>query len=220
MPVNAITADEAMRNNINLYIGSQPSIMRRALAALGPVEQYGFLDLGCGKGRPLIVATEFPFRAITGVEFSPALAAIARRNAALIARRFPNRTQVSIIEADAAALPPFAGNIVIFIYNAFGETIMRRLLDNLEASLDGPAEHIFIVSYNPVCAHLLDASPAWERWWAETCPYAEEEIGHGFDIDDLVVIWQSVKNSAPTPHAGAQRKIKTISHSRVELEAN
>ncbi len=68
-----------MRNNINLYIGSQPSIMRRALSALGPVERYDFLDLGCGKGRALIVAAEFPFRAITGVELSPALAAIARR---------------------------------------------------------------------------------------------------------------------------------------------
>ncbi len=127
---------------------------------------------------------------------------------------------MSIIESDVAALPPFAGDVVIFIYNAFREPIMRSLLDNLEASLNGSARHIFIVYYNPVCGDLLDASPAWERWWAETCPYAEEEIGHGFDADDPVVIWQSAKNSTLTPHAGAQRKIKTVApHNRVELEA-
>src|SRR5579883_1856526 len=75
------------------YAASQPSIIRAALRALPPLEGFTFIDLGCGKGRALIVATEFPFRAICGIEYSDELAAVARRNAARIERRYPARTK-------------------------------------------------------------------------------------------------------------------------------
>ncbi len=38
------------------------------------------MDLGCGKGRTLLVGAEYPFRAITGVELSPFSARIATDN--------------------------------------------------------------------------------------------------------------------------------------------
>src|SRR5262245_35460876 len=38
--------------------------------------EYAFLDLGCGKGRVLLVAAQRPFRKIVGVEISAELAAI------------------------------------------------------------------------------------------------------------------------------------------------
>jgi SAM-dependent methyltransferase len=74
------------------YGGSQPSIIRSALAALPSLESFTFIDLGCGKGRPLLVASEFPFRDIVGVEISPSLAADARANASILRQRFPART--------------------------------------------------------------------------------------------------------------------------------
>lgn len=91
------------------YAGSQPSILRAALAALPPVDSCTFLDLGCGKGRALLVASELPFRDILGVELSPVLAETARRNAAIVARRHPERTTIRIVEGDATALPLPAG---------------------------------------------------------------------------------------------------------------
>src|SRR4051812_17126229 len=45
------------------YAGSQPSIIRAVLSLLPGIERSTFVDLGCGKGRPLFVASEFPFRA-------------------------------------------------------------------------------------------------------------------------------------------------------------
>jgi hypothetical protein len=36
------------------YAGSQPSIIRTALKALGSLDCFTFIDLGCGKGRPLL----------------------------------------------------------------------------------------------------------------------------------------------------------------------
>jgi hypothetical protein len=42
------------------------------------------------------VASEFPFRDILGVELYPELAAVAERNAAIAAERFPDRTTIRI----------------------------------------------------------------------------------------------------------------------------
>ena len=41
------------------YAGSQPNVLRLALAKLPQVDDFTFIDLGCGKGRALLVASEF-----------------------------------------------------------------------------------------------------------------------------------------------------------------
>lgn len=43
-------------------------------------EDFVFVDLGSGKGRVLLLASEFPFKKVIGVEFSPELHAIAEQN--------------------------------------------------------------------------------------------------------------------------------------------
>ena len=45
-------------------------------------ERFVFVDLGCGKGRALLLASRFPFKEIIGVELSATLCEIARRNIA------------------------------------------------------------------------------------------------------------------------------------------
>ena len=85
---------EAARARSLPYAGSQPSIVRAVLATLQPLELFTFVDLGCGKGRPLLVASEYPFREIIGVELSASLAKIAQRNGDLIKQRFPERTPI------------------------------------------------------------------------------------------------------------------------------
>jgi hypothetical protein len=67
------------------YAGAQPSVLRRVLDTLPNLERCTFIDLGCGKGRPMLIASEYPFRDIVGVELSPQLAAAAQRNADIMA---------------------------------------------------------------------------------------------------------------------------------------
>src|SRR6266496_57342 len=43
---------------------------------------FTFLDLGSGKGRTLLMASDYPFRRVVGVELLPALHGIAVRNLA------------------------------------------------------------------------------------------------------------------------------------------
>src|SRR5258708_1144989 len=72
-----LPAQEAARAHAVFYAGSQPSVLREGLRALPSIQTCTFVDLGCGKGRPLLVPSAFPFLDILGVELSPFLASVA-----------------------------------------------------------------------------------------------------------------------------------------------
>jgi SAM-dependent methyltransferase len=211
VPVEKIHPDQSLHSLIGAYVGSQPSIVRRALSALGDIRDYAFVDLGCGKGRATTVSSEFPFRAVIGVELSAALAATARANAARIARRFPDRPKVTIAEANVVDFPLPASKVVFFNYHAFGAELVAKIVSRCEAALaSGELPHMFFVYYNPVHSGAFDASPAFKRFYVEQIPYDKSEIGFGPDRSDVIAIWQSVRGSVPTPHKGTDRKIIRI----------
>ncbi len=209
IPANRLY-DKQFSQSVNGYVGAQPSIVRQAFNALGNIETYTLVDLGCGKGRITVLGSEFHFQSISGIELSHKLAKIARTNAEKIKRNFPSRPDISILESDAVATPLPKGHLVLFMYHAFGPELMSRLINNLEAALLSDATHIFVVYYNPVYASIIDSSSAFQRWYAKTLSYASSEIGYGPDADDTVVIWQSVRNAVPTPHQDAERAVTTL----------
>jgi SAM-dependent methyltransferase len=191
-----LPAEEAARVHAVFYAGSQPGVLREGLKALPPLETCTFVDLGCGKGRPLLVASEFPFRKIIGVELSPDLADVAKRNAAIFAGRFPGRTPVHIVVGDAGNFPMPSGDVVLFLYNPFGAEIVARVVQRVEAALRTELRSIYIVYYNPTAAHCFDASALLTRRFERRIPYAAEELGYGPDESDLVIIWQGGAASA------------------------
>ena len=206
IPAAECAGDSGLASRIVAYAGSQPSIVRAALASLPEPARYAFVDIGCGKGRPLLVASEFPFQRVMGVELSPALAAIARSNADHSAVLHPQRTAIEIQTGDATAVAAPAERAVYFLYNAFDESLVQALVANLERQLEDRLHHLFFVYYNPVHSEVLDRSPVFERWSAKTLPYAVSELGYGPDIEDTVVIWQSLP-AYYAPRDGADREI-------------
>jgi SAM-dependent methyltransferase len=193
-----------------VYAGStpsQPSIIRAALRALPALDTFAFVDLGCGKGRPLLVAFEFPFREIIGVDLATDLAEIARKNAARIRRLFPSRVPIRIEVHDATTFPFPPGNLVVFLYNPFQGEPVARVRASIEAALAAETRQLFLVYYNPVDANYFDESPALARYFAAKIPYAPAERGYGYDADDTVVIWQGGGHAPPHPGAAAPLKI-------------
>lgn len=195
------------------FAGCQPSCVRAALAAIPAPEQASFIDLGCGKGRALVVASERPFRAILGVELSGHLAHIARANAARIAATHPGRTRIQVLQGDAttAALPD--GPRVVFLYHAFGRDLVTRIATRLAAEAAG--HPTFYVYENPVHGDILDAIPAFSRHFAATISCDPAEHGFAPDAEDAVVIWRTPP-AASHPAAG-RRIVVTKPEWRAEL---
>ena len=218
VPPREITSDPAVNTLITLYVASQASVIRNALTALGDVSEYAFVDVGCGKGRAILVASEFPFREVIGVELSPALADIARRNAKRVAGNFPDRPRISVHDQNVIDFELPEGKVVLYVYNPFRERLMEQLIEKLEVLLSSSHNtHVFFVYYNPIVSETIDASRAFCRWFAETIPYDGSELGFGPDEVDTVVIWQSVYGEIPCPHRGAGAKIVIVGPEKAGL---
>ena len=209
---HALRTGDAEADAANVgYAGSQPSIIREALRTLPDAAGAAFVDLGCGKGRALAVASEFPFASLLGLELSSDLCALARKNAARIAARHPERTPIEIVEGDATRPPmPDHGDVVLFFYNSFRAPLVARLIDHIAASVKDGEPRVFVVSYNPVNAALFDAHPLFQRHYAVRREFAPEELKSSpfGNRHDSVVVWQA-KSGRPVPaHPGADRRVQ------------
>jgi SAM-dependent methyltransferase len=89
------------------------------------VPRATFIDLGCGKGRALILAHAAGFRDLIGVEISPRLARDARRNLLKL------QVAASILQADVATYLLPDEPVVVFMYNPFGVSTMQAVLEKL-----------------------------------------------------------------------------------------
>jgi SAM-dependent methyltransferase len=213
--IGAHTDDPALAH-AGVYAGSQPGVIRAALDALPPLSGATFIDLGCGKGRPLLVAAERPFREVVGIELSSDLARIARSNAAIMQARQGGRAPIRVVVGDAAGSSLPSGDLVLFFYNPFGAPMFAKVVAAVERALETERRAVYVVYYNPVHGHLFDASPLLTRRWARMVPCGRGEIGYGPDAEDAVVIWQGGNAPAPTAPAPA-RIVVTIPDARAEL---
>jgi len=110
---------------------------------------FTFVDIGCGKGRPLILAHSMGFRKCIGVELSPELAEIARKNT--------KRIDAQVLTANAAEFQFPGEQSVIFLFNPFWSPTIDRFADNLARSLSECPRDLYVVYVNPFC------EPSFER---------------------------------------------------------
>jgi SAM-dependent methyltransferase len=124
-------------------------------------EKFTFIDIGCGKGRTLLLAAEVPFRRVIGVELSDELAGIARRNAESYRGR-DLRSPIEVVAVDAAAydFPPEPS--LVYMYNPLKRQAMARVVANLERSLESAPRAVLVCYANPESRELFDDSPAFE----------------------------------------------------------
>lgn len=149
-------ADSEANANAILYLPSPDHVTRWMVSAVGiDHQQFAFIDLGCGKGRVVVVASEFPFRRVIGVDLSATLVALAANNARIIAQRYPQRPPIEANVADAAlyAFPDLP--LLLHLYHPFKSAILARVLVNLKASVEAAPRRV-------VVAYLLYAAAADE----------------------------------------------------------
>lgn len=117
------------------YQSHHPAIIRAGLNLLNIQHRdYTFVDFGCGKGRVLLVASEFPFRRIIGLEFAPQLAEIARQNMKAYRARNRRCLELEAITADATLYQLAPEPHVLYFYSPFAREVMDKVVQNIEES--------------------------------------------------------------------------------------
>lgn len=119
-------------------------------------ERFVFIDIGSGKGRAVLLATEFPFKRIVGVEYSPELDIIAKDNLTRFPKELQRCKNIDLICTDAADFKFPKDPMVVFMYNPFGTSVMKRVINNLTDSFLEKKREIVIVYYSAECSALWD----------------------------------------------------------------
>jgi Methyltransferase domain len=121
-------------------------------------QEFIFIDLGSGKGRTLLMASDYPFRRIVGAELLPALHAAAQENISKYRSESQKCFALESICADATKFPFPAEPTLLFLFNPFPETGLRRAVANLEVSQRAHPRKVYLIYHNPLLEHVLGAS--------------------------------------------------------------
>ena len=146
------------------YETTSAAAIRLPLDSLGiDFTQFVFIDLGCGKGKPLLVAASYPFRRLIGVDISPACIAVARRN---LDRFGPEKIDASRVELRVGDVEDFefpGEPLVLYLYNPFPGAVLEGVIAKLETSLRERAREAIIIYVNPHELAPLGRSELFER---------------------------------------------------------
>jgi SAM-dependent methyltransferase len=167
----------------NGYFAVAPSVFHAIMRAMQEqlhldFQRFRFVDLGSGKGRALLLASDYPYREIIGVELSPELDRIARSNIARYALAksglLPHTPMISM-QGDATDFAWPAGPLIVYMWNAFTRPVMERVFRNLESSLKEEPRELYLVYLHPELESMLAELPWLVRLWREEFAMSDED---------------------------------------------
>ena len=143
------------------YLPTRPSVARQILAQL-PIQnhhEYTFIDLGSGKGRMLLIAAEYPFRRVQGLEIALELHRDATQNISRFRHPSQRCAIIESLNVDALEYVFPQGNLILYLFNPFLPEVLKKVLLNLESSLAQHPRHVIVIIVNPVFGFVLEEKP-------------------------------------------------------------
>jgi SAM-dependent methyltransferase len=150
------------------YQPTEPALFREMLASLlssarFDFREFTFIDIGSGKGRALLMAADYPFRRILGIELLPELHRVAKANISKYKSDSQQCFAIDCLLGDACefAFPPEP--TVLYLFNPLPESGLARMIRNLEQSLREHPRAVFVLYHNPLLEHVLTRSAAFHK---------------------------------------------------------
>ena len=122
-----------------------------------------FVDYGGGKGRVLLLASQYPFHAIAGIEFAEELHDDATMNIAQFPRSRMKCRNVECVLDDASQVGPPDGEAVHYFFNPFSREVFAEVLHNLVVSYRKKPRRLYLILVDPVATDLIDTSGVFQR---------------------------------------------------------
>lgn len=154
--------------HVTAYYGVAPSVLKRLILRwtrthpFASMEETTFVDIGAGMGRAMLLASEFRFRAVAGVELHPTLVGIARRNAAIWRASAKALAPIKVFRGVATAFRFPAGPCVVFLFNPFNAVVMRRFLLNMRRQFASRPGQIDLLYVNNEQDAVIERNGGWQ----------------------------------------------------------
>ncbi len=107
-----------------------------------------FSDLGCGKGRALVVAAHFGFTHLKGIDFAKEICEEAKQHMKKLKQAFPN-INYEIICGNVIDYIVEPRESVFFMFNPFDDETIRIFLEKVEVSLQKHPRDIYFLYASP-----------------------------------------------------------------------
>lgn len=131
--------------------------LRLLLQQLSLPPESILVDFGCGKGRVLVIAAEFSFREVRGLEYSPALCRVAERNCTRYFAQRASHVAFQVLQIDARCYEVRDDENVFFLFNPFGAGILKPVVENIQKSLRDNPRKAWIVYLNPIHREIIES---------------------------------------------------------------
>lgn len=114
------------------YVPIAPEVFNCVLSCLDiRWEEYTFIDYGSGKGRALLLASEYPFKQIIGLEFSPDLHQAAETNIRLYGSRSQKCQNIHCLNIDFTQFALLREPLVLFFNHPCRERVLHEVLKRI-----------------------------------------------------------------------------------------
>ncbi len=199
---------------LTAYYGVAPSILHgvidlwlRECAPQQPIERTVFLDVGAGKGRAMLLASQYPFLRVEGVELNPMLAQVAEANLTRWEADPASEAlaPLALHQADATrhALP--LEPTLAYLFHPFEAKLLRRFLQHVHRSLKTHPRAFDLIYVNAEHDSLLDRDLGLRRLWMGRVPMSSndhladlaaiaEQKEYGSTGDEVCALYRTVVN--------------------------
>ncbi len=146
------------------YLPTRPSSIRRVLREV-PIHDHQertFIDFGSGKGRVLLLAAEYGYKKVIGIELRRPLHETAKRNLNTC-KHFRSRVQIiDLFNIDALEYEFPSGPLVLYFFNPFGTAVLGRVLHNLQIVLQSSKQDVVLTMVNSEFDELMRSLPEFK----------------------------------------------------------
>lgn len=120
------------------------------------------LDVGCGKGKVLLLGAEHDFKRIVGIDVVPSLCEEARKNVELARSKGKGGNAEIYVTCINALDYDFTDEDVVVINNPFDIVYMEKFVERLSSHSKSIGRVVWLLYFNPKQRHVLDSSPYFE----------------------------------------------------------
>lgn len=111
-------------------------------------DEQSFTDLGCGKGRAMVVAAYYGFTKIKGVDFAQEVCDIAERHMQKVSSQYP-QMEYRVLCKNVLDYDIQSGESVFFMFNPFSDDIISKFLEKVNASIEQYPRTVYFLYVSP-----------------------------------------------------------------------
>ncbi len=154
--VNDLDIEVGDKQHASHYQPTHALPLKMLFKKLNFQDEKNIIDIGCGKGKVMIVASKFGFKEVRGVEISPMLCKISCENLNRYQKKTNQKFTWKVTETNALTYQFNDDEDVFFLFNPFNDFILETVIKNIQFSLKRRNRKIWIIYNNPVHKKIIE----------------------------------------------------------------